>query len=1097
MAVVAVCGTMAAPQQDRRQIKVGASFGGSSLPVVGAGRALPLFQEPLIITEPLPGQEFVFISANPSPAAGGRAARFEPVAVQKPPSIRIESAGPGTILEDGILIAVESAGERDGRELGPVSLPELLSGPAVVREIGPIETTAKRFSLEDAVIGQTTEDRQGKAIGNSQEETANLIPAESVSRRTVIKTAPNGQDYEYEYLYYDGIDVDETNSTTSPTPVEPNLFTSDQTAVTNEVVSQVPEVEELTTEPVEVQEELHVAKVAFTVGQEELDENITTEDVDVTTTTTEATTTTTTTTEPPTTTTTTAEPTTSRRRRPSRPTSVAPARVRSTTPATEEPAEPATKRVRGKNRFTSSQGAANAVSSESKPEGASRRRISKPVRPSAVSSSHIENRAGLAQVRTRLLDFDGEEQIFDDVATNDPIDSNDHFLRSDLLDESLDVQDDGFNRQEQAIEHFPINGRFPPRLLGEDDFSVQERTPLRVVESSSFRNSGNQASGGEQQISAGRLTVLSGPARLPPPPTNTDTEEQEEVVQIQPVFADFGPIEEVTEAFQPQLENEAEPEVFEPVIHDEPSQVQKPHSFEQVDNINLSKVNRPDLIDLLAFSRIESEHQQQHDEELAHDFDDVLIEEVVLLTTTATPPVPTTAAPQQQQQVVALDQQVVQQLSADAELSLLEKVNEAVADFLEEAVTTAEPVVSIEEIQSDVVADLVTDAPKSTETLSDVTSEVFDVENVVFVADLVESTSTTITTTTTTTTTEAPTTTTTTEEPTSAATTSRIRVPSRFGGSTSNANRFNNRIQNRVRGGSNVTSSPVSTTTTTTTSAPVRKSPSFRPGTSSFSRLRRPTTAAATEKDSDQSIESSSAAPVSTSTTTRRPLPTNIRSRFQIRRNQTDSPAAVKPEEPAPAVTVKPKPAGQLQSNRIAPARPMSSILKRGRFSTTTTSTSTEVAVPAVTEEAIAGGEVTDPVDQEIVSEKAVTTEATTTTTTTARSVGLNRLRTRLPLAVSERPKSVRTQVSLSDRRNRFSVLGTSKKVEEPAAEKEETLPAETEEVKASPAIEGPAAEPISEASVEAVVTATPLRSRRPSRIPGQLVAARGRTSSS
>ena len=81
--------------------------------------------------------------------------------------------------------------------------------------------------------------------------------------------------------------------------------------------------------------------------------------------------------------------------------------------------------------------AANTVSSKSITEGAGRPQIYKLVRPSG-SSSHNENWAGLAQVHTRLLDFDGKEPIFDDVGTNDSIglDSNDHSLKRNLPDES-------------------------------------------------------------------------------------------------------------------------------------------------------------------------------------------------------------------------------------------------------------------------------------------------------------------------------------------------------------------------------------------------------------------------------------------------------------------------------------------------------------------------------------------------------------------------------------------------------------------------------------------------------------------------------------
>jgi hypothetical protein len=204
----------------------------------------------------------------------------------------------------------------------------------------------------------------------------------------------------------------------------------------------------------------------------------------------------------------------------------------------------------------------------------------------------------------------------------------------------------------------------------------------------------------------------------------------------------------------------------------------------------------------------------------------------------------------------------------------------------------------------------------------------------------------------------------------------------------------------------------------------------------------------------------------------------------------------------------------------------MSSILKRGRF----TSTSTTETAPVVTsvEEVSTNetvsemdttnetpekseGEAVEVAEPVVVSEKIAVTEATTTTT--SRSAGLNRLRNRVTLPVSERPKTVRTQVSLSDRRNRFSVLSNKKSEadssvtnEENKEEPEKAIPSDVQEEeatgntnKASAVLtDGSAhsATPNNESNVEAVVSVTvapvsSLRNRRPNRIPGQLVTRR------
>lgn len=1230
MVVMAVvCGTMAAPQEDRRKIKVSASFSGQSDPdSSGKSRALSQFEEPLIITEPLPGQEFVFISANPrqSQAAGGRTARVNPIPAQLP-SVRIESSGSGTILEDGILIA-EHLGESnraarlldepsaeptfpveeaDTRSWTPLSLPELLTGPAIVREQEPVSSiqsnvspkteearslsavpVAEQFSFQDAVdvapqSGNTEQvanpavveesARQSKAVEGVSQDDDNLIAAESVSRRTVIKTAPNGQDYEYEYLYYDGIDVDEANATTSAVSLqEPTLFSNDQenvnaspietNAADNKLSSgvQLPfSVEEelsVTTESdlVEVQEIPHVAQVAFQVG--DITDNVNVESFDAVTTedviavTEEATTTTTTTTTPAPTTTTTATTVASRRRRPTaiastevtmRPslTRLTPLRRGNTPAVTEEPIITTTesKRIRGKNRFSSDSirgtSALNQVATESKTEGSDgiRRPLRPRIRPS--TSSTLENRAGLAEVRFEDLEGEIADANAADIANDDSLGA---ILDHDGLD---------FSRQSQAVDQFPINGRNPEHLQEEQeagDFFVQERTPLRVVESDSFRNTGSQGSAGEQPVSVGRLTVISGPARLPTPlvvEQFEDIAEQEEIVR--PTVAPVKDLVESTPQIAAGFEADipaAEPEHFVDEIHNQEFVEVDKHT----DDASPFSLNHPSLSDLLAFSKA-AEQQQQDDQPIqivpAVDFEEVLIEEV--LPTTIAPIIPSVAAAAPQ--VHSSDDQLVTQLVEDLETPAVQQVQTDVADFVEDVVTTPESVaLSIEPVQTEVdpVVGLTfandVEIPQTTDSVL----EAVEIPNAV--SDNIVETSTAATTTTTTTTTTTVATTTTQEPTTTEAPSSSVRAPSRFG---SNANRFNNRIRNRVRGGSDDTPAIASTTTTTTTTAAPVKKNTFRPAGSPFNRLRRPTTPptdtlkSTSSETIDAAVEitdTSSPASVVPSTT-RKPLSNNFRNRFQFRRNQTE---AAKPaessatsEEPKVALpTVRPKPSGtsQLQSNRIAPPRPMSSILKRGRFTTTTTTEAAPVVASVdetSTNETVSEtertsetqekpeGEVVETADPEVVSEKVAVTVATEpTTTTTTRSAGLNRLRNRVSLPVSERPKTVRTQVSLSDRRNRFSVLSTKKAETEAETsetneeKKEETQKAVANDVQeeevtgnngqvVAAVSEGSAdSSPGSESGVEAVASATEapvfsIRNRRPNRIPGQLAARR------
>jgi hypothetical protein len=168
------------------------------------------------------------------------------------------------------------------------------------------------------------------------------------------------------------------------------------------------------------------------------------------------------------------------------------------------------------------------------------------------------------------------------------------------------------------------------------------------VESDSFRNSGNQGSVGEQPISVGRLTVISGPARLPAPlvPQFEDIAEQEEI--ISPTIA---PVQDVTESIQPLLDEfegditkdhvAVEPEVFE-INHQEVGiDTHHDDTNKHKDGESPFSLNHPSLTDLLAFSKA-AEQQQQDDESIQAGpaVEEVLIEEVFASTAapSSTPP---------------------------------------------------------------------------------------------------------------------------------------------------------------------------------------------------------------------------------------------------------------------------------------------------------------------------------------------------------------------------------------------------------------------------------------------------------------------------
>ena len=258
---------LAAPQtQDRRRLRVSAALGAQTDPLPASsasGRALLHDNEPKIITEPLPGQEFVLLSTGPVANENGfRTGRNRDASGDSLTALRgarVDTSGADTVLEDGILIAADLASpiksfsaslpdsNRNGRLLRPeeeplvvadrdwhaLSLPELLSSSGIsvkplIENNDSISPEVTKFTVDDVVEVETSTQAVVTSIQSLLEaddaNDENIIGAESaVSSRTIIKNV-NGTDFEYEYIYYYEDELPED---------EPSLFnTFDEIATT-------------------------------------------------------------------------------------------------------------------------------------------------------------------------------------------------------------------------------------------------------------------------------------------------------------------------------------------------------------------------------------------------------------------------------------------------------------------------------------------------------------------------------------------------------------------------------------------------------------------------------------------------------------------------------------------------------------------------------------------------------------------------------------------------------------------------------------------------------------------------------------------------
>ena len=703
--------------------------------------------------------------------------------------------------------------------------------------------------------------------------------------------------------------------------------------------------------------------------------------------------------------------------------------------------------------------AVNDVSSgesDSKAGGSSgsRRRLNSNRRGSTTAAPDVlSSRQGLADERSKADTFDLDGLI--DLSTDSP---------------AVKTSNEADDEDHVSFSQRPTNSRFPSRFQStedeqEDDIQ-QGRTPLRVVDSSSFRNSAGGSSA--EQHTSGRLTVLSGPARLPPAQTAHEDDDLESskaplIIQAEVITASEE-AENNAAAHQPTEELEAP---HEDEAEQKPSQPLRP-----------SPSSRPDLIDLLAFSR--AVEQQQQDEQstdtpAAGVIEDVHIEEVHPVKVSEDTEVHQEDTPSTSSTTTTTVATTIAEL--DQVSSTTEPIDVVVKTAETEAAELPAAALPADSVESDDDAHPVTEAedaeiPTTTEPLS------------------------TTTTSTTTTTTQATTTktTTTTTTPAPEGSTGRVRGQNRFGANS-------NRIRNRTRDGV-TTAAPDVTSSTSSAPSAVR-----RPAVNNFSnsrgtsgsglnRLRRPSTTAAPEVSADGSSgESSGSNSTTAAPASRRPISPNIRNRFNIRRGEeaagsggTTAPPAVTSER-AP---VSPRTRPSQPPNRVISARP--SILTRGRTTTSTTTTTTAPVPGDASEEANSSTDSPSSGGSEDAASSSSTTTSTTTeatTTTTSRSAGLNRLRNRVSLAVSERPKPVRNQVSLNERRNRFTALNTKKASEEEEASKAVSSSEGSPSTQASTSAAAPVEDESLDHSAESSnISPVALRSLRHNlRRPGQLAA--------
>ena len=343
---------------------------------------------------------------------------------------------------------------------------------------------------------------------------------------------------------------------------------------------------------------------------------------------------------------------------------------------------------------------------------------------------------------------------------------------------------------------------------------------------------------------------------------------------------------------------------------------------------------------------------------------------------------------------------------------------------------------------------------------------------------------------------------------------SRTRGPSRLA-NINNNNNFASKIRNKTRG-------PVVTVAQTTTPAPAKKVNVPR-----INGFRRPPIV--TEKPVVKEVVASDATDVSTTPSSlRNKNLSGARNRFAFRRqNQTDklddstndnaavsttTEVVVPPRRPTanPRRPITPAPANNGANNRaVVTPRQRPSILQRNRSSTTTPAPEvvvevTENATAIVADENNAAFEA---VKEEIESKEVeipernikptrfnrleVSTETTTTTTAIPVEKRIDRLRNRPAIAVSQKPKTVRAQVSLTDRRNRFSAANRKTDAKESIKENDK-IESKSEEISETSNEDVLAVAKEKSAEVNSPSSSSlPVQSQRQNRKPGQLLSRR------
>ena len=760
------------------------------------------------------------------------------------------------------------------------------------------------------------------------------------------------------------------------------------------------------------------------------------------------------------------------------------------------------------------------------------------IRPRIVDRSRnlslLEHRSGLTE---KELELEASEQDWTSV----PFDYEDeesttlseHLPHEEITD-AVHLSPSHFESETDEAFHT----RFPSRSHGSTTpltpADAEERTPLRIIESDSFRTAPATSSGEQQSL--GRLQFISGPGAVQQESDGNGgfhsifaVTEEDAGHQAQQAHRELHPVQKPADGSVDLL-------AFFRAVQEEEQQEQQQRQQQQqnepnIDQIIIEEVQQSEIDGLTTDSESGVEPSPITFEELLANSPSVVFEEDETPAAEVSPvekvteeeeivaQVPVEQEPSVDILPVPVDDEKPKDEPVDTEpaVPVVEEVSPEVVvdqsadvspvpvadDKPAEVVSAVEdaPVPVAEEdvqVHSEAAVEVspvsqepsvVADEPVVQEEVDAVKEADKEDSNVVIEVAADEPTAEPSTTSTTTATTQAKSTTASAEpsvDPeatTATSTTSKTRTPSRF----ANNNKFASKIRNRAR-------EPVAISTPSTVST-------AKPSFSRTSPSRRPSPVESVASDS-----------IGDST----PVRGNIRNRFNFRRTNATTSNEVTTSKPAEVTKKVTTPKRTTNNVRVNSLRTRPNVLQRGRSTTTTTTTESSVDIEEdslatilpVADDVVVGEEVADKVtDEEKVEEELtdeasvkpsrfnrleVTTESTTTTVSTLEQ-RMNRLKKRPHLSVSSRPKTVSKPVSVNERRNRFSAL--NKKVEEKEAERSQLRQEEADEAIVEEPVELAKESPsISTAPSSGSLSLMSLRSNRK---PGQLAARRTPSASS